>query len=189
MWRETPRFGCVFLILHLCCVYLIARLGRKVKTVFHYKWKMTKNDLQHPIWRATCLDRYSRDMQAKCPHYLGAGGWSVTQACMHLQTKTNFSLFFFFVSSLVCSPETKFSQFILAQILIKTRTCCLFPLPFAAIHHSVYQQLQLACVVSHAEMSGAWRVCWTEAWNTLLQWSPSVSCLLSPNKKQSSFLM
>lgn len=93
---------------------------------------MTKNDLQHPIWRATCLDRYSRDMQAKCPRYLGAGGWSVTQACMHLQTKINFSF-----SCLVCSPETKFSQFILAQILIKTRTCCLFPLPFAAIHHSV----------------------------------------------------
>lgn len=71
---------------------------------------------------------------------------------MHLQTKINFSIFF--LSGLVCSPETEFSQFILAQILIKTRTCCLFPLPFVAIHHSVYRQLQLACVVSHAEMSG-----------------------------------
>lgn len=147
----------------------------------------------HPIWGATCLDRYSRNMQVQCPHYLGAGGCSVTQACMHLQTKIHFSIFFiffiFFLSSLVCSPETKFSQFILAQILIKTRTCCLFPLPFAAIHHSVYQQLQLACVVSHSEMSRPEEVWWTEAQNALLQWSPSVSCLLSPNKKQSSFLM
>lgn len=47
--------------------------------------------------------------------------------------------------------KTESSQLILAQALIKTRACLLFPPLFTAIPHSVYQQHQLACLLSHAE--------------------------------------